>query len=261
MFDLFYEAGTTRLETMKPEQPDTDLLVRVRKLLDKAERTANSHESDAFSRKAAELIARHRIDPARLAAIDRGGEFGVLEVVLGRGAYVQARLWLLVAVARVHDVRVVYEARPTGTVAIAAGFRSDLDVVEILYNSLHQQAASQMANIRMGSSAATQRFRRSFLFGFAIRLGEMLEEANTQAVDSSASPAGSERATATALAVQSRNDRIDEFAGKTFGKVRAARPPAKTQPSGFLAGQVAAGGVDLGRTRISGRRAIGAGNQ
>ncbi len=46
---------------------NADLLVRVRKLLDKAEATTNAHEADAFSRKAAELIAAHRIDPDRLA--------------------------------------------------------------------------------------------------------------------------------------------------------------------------------------------------
>ena len=41
---------------------EAELLGRVRKLLDKAEGTTNAHEADAFSRKAAELIAEHRID-------------------------------------------------------------------------------------------------------------------------------------------------------------------------------------------------------
>ncbi|MFT5026715.1 MAG: hypothetical protein ACI9CV_001475, partial [Ilumatobacter sp.] len=119
-----------------------DLLVRVRKLLDKAEGTSNAHEADAFSRKAAQIIAAHRIDPARLVDIDVSDDLRVREFELGRGAYVRARLSLLHAITEVHDVRVVFQSRPNGTVAMAAGYRSDLDVVEVLYNSLHQQAAS-----------------------------------------------------------------------------------------------------------------------
>ncbi len=163
------------------ESPDNDLLVRVRKLLDKAERTSNAHEADAFSRKAAELIAEHRIDPDRLGTIDAGDELRVREIELGRGAYVRARLALLLAVADAHDVRVVFQARPNGTVAMAAGFRSDLDVVEVLYTSLHQQAAAQMAAVRRPTGAATQRFRRSYLFGFADRIGQLLGESKHRA--------------------------------------------------------------------------------
>jgi uncharacterized protein YheU (UPF0270 family) len=40
---------------------DEATLDRVRKLLTMAERTDNTEEADAFSRKAAELIARHRL--------------------------------------------------------------------------------------------------------------------------------------------------------------------------------------------------------
>ena len=47
---------------------DQILVERVRKLLDKAARTDNPHEADAFAAKAAELVAQHRIDPARLAS-------------------------------------------------------------------------------------------------------------------------------------------------------------------------------------------------
>ena len=47
-----------------PSQPDPagdSLIGKVRKLLAMAEGSANSNEADAFSRKAAELIAQHRI--------------------------------------------------------------------------------------------------------------------------------------------------------------------------------------------------------
>ncbi|WP_395159139.1 DUF2786 domain-containing protein [Ilumatobacter sp.] len=238
--------------------PTADLLVRVRKLLDKAEGTSNAHEADAFSRKAAQIIATHRIDPARLVEIDLSDELRVREFELGRGAYVRARLSLLQSVAEVHDVRVVFESRPDGTVAMAAGFRSDLDVVEVLYNSLHQQAASQMARERRGTPAATQRFRRSFLFGFAEKIRQTLR-------DSQAVAAGSVRAVDDSgrreLAVLSRNARIDDFAGTAFGRVRTARAPSAAQAGGWDAGSVAASRADVGRSRLSGRRSIGRGKQ
>lgn len=235
-----------------------DLLIRVRKLLDKAEGTSNAHEADAFSRKAAKMIAAHRIDPARLVNIDPSDDLRVREFELGRGAYVRARLSLLQAVAEVHDVRVVFQSRPHGTVAMAAGYRSDLDVVEVLYNSLHQQAASQMAGERRGTPAATQRFRRSFLFGFAEKISQTLKDSQTVAAESSSAV---EDAGRRALAVQSRNARIDDYAATAFGRVRTARAPSAAQAGGWDAGSVAASRADVGRSRLPGRRGIGRGKQ
>jgi len=243
---------------------DTDLLLRVRKLLDKAEVTTNAHEADAFSRKAAEMIAAHRIDPDRLAAVDAGDDLRVREIEIGRGAYVRARLALLQAVADAHDVRVVFQSRPHGTVAMAAGFRSDLDVVEVMYTSLHQQAGSQMAGIRRQTGAATQRFRRSFLFGFADRIGDVLAESNRRAESQQrasdldvGAAGGGDIARARALATTTRNERIEEFAAKSFGRVRTARAPSAAQVTGWGAGAAAASRADVGRTRLAGRRAIG----
>jgi len=251
---------------------DDDLLLRVRKLLDKAEVTTNAHEADAFSRKAAELIAAHRIDPDRLAAVDAGDDLHVREIEIGRGAYVRARLSLLQAVADAHDVRVVFQSRPHGTVAMAAGFRSDLDVVEVMYTSLHQQAGSQMAGIRRQTGAATQRFRRSFLFGFADRIGDVLAESNRRAesqqrasdhdfgagAGAGAGAGGADDiARARALATTTRNERIEEFAARSFGRVRTARAPSAAQVTGWGAGAAAASRADVGRTRLAGRRAIG----
>ena len=74
------------------------LISKVRKLLAMAEGSSNPNEADAFSRKAAELIAAHRIDPERLRAEARD-DLDVREFELGRGAYVRGRLALLQVVA------------------------------------------------------------------------------------------------------------------------------------------------------------------
>ena len=235
---------------------DESLIVLVRKLMDKAEATRNAHEADAFARKAAELVARHRIEPSRLrgGVHGSGNDLAIREFALGRGAYVRGRLALLDTIARFHDVRVVFASTPTGTVAHAAGFTSDLDVVEILYQSLHTQAAAQMADQRRATAAATQQFRRSFLFGFADRLDHVLAEVR-RSVHSQAE-ATQTSASSTELALRERNERVDEFLGQSFGRIRTARPAGAAQIGGFSAGAAAAERADVGRSRIGGRREI-----
>ncbi len=244
--------------TSEVSQGDRSLVQRVRKLLDKAENTDNAHEAEAFAGKAADLIARHRIDPARLA--ERGeaaNDLELSEMNVGRGAYVRGRISLLANVAEAHDVRMVYQSTPTGSVAFLAGRREDLDLVEVLYSSLHAQVSSQMAMLRRSTGAATQRERRAFLFGFAARIGELLTEANVAATR--ASKQATDRGAATALAVRERRERVDEFADRTWGKVRSASRSAPLAADGFERGVGAADRADVGRTRLPGRPAIGSG--
>ena len=235
------------------------LLQRVRKLMDKASATANPHEADAFARKAAELVARHRIDPDRVAGMGDRDALVVREIPLGRGAYVRARLALLMAVAATHDTRVVFGATPTGTVAHVAGHVSDLDVVEVMYHSLHGQAAAQMASERRSTSAATQRFRRSFLFGYAERMGVLLADSRRDAEAAVVESAIDDRVASNQVAIIERSRRVDEFATESFGRVRTARAPGAAQVNGWMAGAAAADRADVGRARLAGRRALGSG--
>lgn len=233
---------------------DLRLVDRVRKLMAKAEASAHPHEADAFAQKAADLVARHRIDPQQLAAAAAGTEeLAIRKILLGRGAYVRGRLALLMAVADAHDAKVVFGSRPEGTTAYVAGYAIDLDVVEVMYQSLHAQMASQMANERRSTAAATQRFRRSFMFGFADRVGRLLSETR-RVVERDAPPTPSGT---SAPAVPDRSRRVEEFLEESFGRVRTARSAAGAELRGWSAGAAAADGVDVGRRRFQGRRAIG----
>jgi hypothetical protein len=223
----------------------------------KAAATTNPHEADAFARKAAELIARHRIDPAAIAELSTD-ELAVREVALGRGAYVRARLALLMAVAEAHDARVVFGATPTGTIAYVAGRTSDLDLVEVLYTSLHAQASAQMAAERRSTPAATQRHRRSFLFGYADRVAASFDAARVAAEAASPLPDDAS-AGGHALARREHVDRVDDFVRERFGPVRTARSAAGAEMRGWSAGSAAAERADLGRRRVEGRRALGPG--
>lgn len=233
------------------------LIAKIRKLLAKAEGTSNPNEAEAFSAKAAALIATHRIDPEHLRQSLERGSLGLRRVPLGRGAYVRARLALLMAVAGSNDCEVVFETGVDGTVAVVAGFADDLDVVEVLYHSLHVQASRQMAAVHRRTPAATQRWRRSFLFGYATRVGELLERSRADAAPTT--PAAPTLFDAAVPDVLARTARVKEFAAQSFGRVVAARSAAPAQAGGWRDGQAAASRADLGRSRLAGRPALGRG--
>jgi hypothetical protein len=231
------------------------ILDKVRKLLAKAEATTNEHEAEAFAAKAASLIATHRIDVARLAAAaGRGDALAIRSVLIGRGAYVRARLALLDAVASNHDCELVFVSTREGAVAKLAGFTSDLDATVVLYESLHLQAASRMSAVRRRTPAATQRWRRAYLFGYAARLRELLAatrrrvEADTAARDGSILPD-----------VPGRASQVQAFAATAFGRVVPASAPAAAVASAWERGHREASSVDLGRARLAGRPELGAG--
>jgi hypothetical protein len=128
----------------------------------------------------------------------------------------------------------------------------------MMYGSLHTQAASRMATIRRGSAAETRRYRRSFMFGFAERIRQLLQETVDRAerdADRSA-PGGS-----VGLALRHRSDVVSAFLRDELGPVRRARPVANVAPQGYAAGAQAAGSADIGRRRVAGQLALDAGGR
>ncbi len=228
------------------------LIAKVRKLLAMAEGSPHPDEADAFSRKAAELIAAHRLDPARLAEPD-DDVLDIREYAMGRGAYVRARIALLQAVADAHGCQVVFGAGYAGTTAYVAGFRDDLETTDVLYTSLHAQASSRMAAERRRTGAATQQWRRSFLFGFAHEVHQMLERSRATA----------EREVAGASdrlpELRAREVQVAEHLQQRFGRIGAARPVTGPTPAGYVAGREAASRADVGRRGVAARRALGRG--
>jgi len=148
---------------------------------------------------------------------------------------------------------VVFEVRDRGTIAFVAGFRSDLDTTELLYHSLHTQASSRMAAERRATGAATQQWRRSFLFGFGDEIRTMLR-ASADEARRHVHPSSS-----TVPALRARDRRVAEFARRRFGRIGTARRPKPATVTGFEAGRRAAARADLGRDRVGGLRAIGRG--
>jgi hypothetical protein len=242
-------------------------LRRIRGLLDKAGSTGFGPEADALYDKAAELMAKHRIDAALLEASRSPKERSpVVErpVDLGSGQYVRARLQLIHHVAQNHGCRLLTHTTRNGRVATVVGIEDDCGRVELLYTSLLLQATrlagaawSERPRRSSGSQVA---WKREFMFGFAARVGERLAELSALAAAVSDDDAGDGPGAggSVALVLAGRSERVDDWIARAYPRVRSLAPAAGFSGHGGLAaGRSSADQADLGsRAVAAGRRAL-----
>jgi hypothetical protein len=220
---------------------DERMLARVRALLAKAESTEFEEEAEALTAKAQELIARHAIAEALLHTPDDVGD-PLLRRILLNDPYIDAKAALLSGIAAANRCRAVYT--PAWGWVTVFGYTQDLNAVELLTASLLTQATSVMA--RHGSRrdahgrSTTRSFRRSFLLGFAYRIGERLRHATDGQVHAAA---GSQ--TSRLLPVlAARDDRLRAAEQAAFPDT-VARRTSISNSTGWAAGQAAADMADL----------------
>ncbi|MFI9345458.1 DUF2786 domain-containing protein [Streptomyces sp. NPDC052773] len=176
-------------EPVRRDAPaESRMLARIRALLAKAEATGYPEEAEALSAKAQELMARHSIDEALLAARspDPAADTPTACRIGVEPPYEQAKAVLLDAVASANHCRAVWN-EPLGFSTVV-GFDADLEAVELLYTSLLVQATTAMAKAeaaqRAGGRKRTKTFRQSFLAAYAHRVGTRLAAAaETQVTD------------------------------------------------------------------------------
>ncbi|SCE63179.1 DUF2786 domain-containing protein, partial [Streptomyces sp. OspMP-M43] len=197
-----------------PAADEPRMLTRIRALLAKAEATGFPEEAEALTTKAQELMARHSVDEALLAARTRSRETPGACRIGVEPPYESAQAVLLDAVASANRCRAVWNDDLRFTTVV--GFEPDLDAVELLFTSLLVQGTAAMtraeAGQRAGGRKRTKTFRQAFLMGYAQRLGRRLAD-------------GAERATAEADAAA---DGGDGGTGGGLLPVLAARDVAVT---------------------------------
>lgn len=235
-----------------------DKLDTVRKLLAKADRAATPEEAQSYTAKAVELMARHGIDDAVLAAADPGrDEIGAHQIPMD-DPYSAGKARLLAWTASALRCRAVLHEAWGGKVAAVTvfGFASDRERVELLYTSLLLQAGSQLLRqrpTRPGESVAA--YRRSWLHGFAVEVHRRLVDAGSVAV--AQRPESGGRSVALVLADRSRL--VDRAYAEAFPRMGRARR-STLSGSGFHAGAAAGERADLGRGTVGPvrQRALGA---
>ena len=233
-------------EELSASHLDQRILRRVRALLAKAESTEFEDEAEALTAKAQELIARYAVDEALLHAEEDVGAPEVRRIYID-DPYANAKALLLAEVGAANDCRVLYTAS-YGWVTVF-GFGASLDAVELLGTSLLAQATAAMA--REGSRrdasgrSRTRAFRRSFLLGFATRVGQRLRGAAEAEVT-----AATARNSELVPVLAARRERIEKAVEEAFPTARR-RVWDASDAGGWVAGRAAADRADLSLKRGS----------
>ncbi|MEV5239060.1 DUF2786 domain-containing protein [Streptomyces cinnamoneus] len=226
------------------------MLGRIRALLAKAESTHFPEEAEALSAKAQELMARHSIDEALLAAGSEGAGEGPGACRIGvEGPYESAKALLLDAVAAANHCQAVWSAEYGFSTVV--GFDADLELVELLYTSLLVQATSAMNRAAddhhaSGRSRRTRDFRESFLIAYAGRISDRLSAAVQDVAAAEARPE-------VLPVLAARDVAVGETAGRMFPETTSYRLKGR-DAEGWAQGREAADSARLSGGPSGGRR-------
>jgi uncharacterized protein DUF2786 len=215
--------GVARARRQNSSGGDGRMLGKIRALLAKAESTSFPGEAEAYSAKAQQLMAQHRIDHALVAGevTDPDQPVGVRVPI--EKPYADAKALLLHVVAEANGCQAVWSSEHGFSTVF--GFADELEAVELLYTSLLVQGSAAM--VREGSArhdnpARTKTFRQSFMHAYAIRIGDRLR-ATAAAANSAAA-----QVTDGLLPVLARRDRavqdqVDRWFPRLESKARSIR--------------------------------------
>jgi hypothetical protein len=228
--------GTAPAAAADRPATDTAMLRRVRALLAKAESSEFPAEAETYTAKAQELVSRHSIDEALLAARDGGPEVVPFARRIGVDhPYEAEQAALLHAVAAANRCQTVWSSELGFSTVF--GFDADIDVVELLYASLSVQANRAMAQTEPPGGKATRArlrtFRRWFLVAFTVRVGERVARSG-EAARTDADPG-------TLLPVLARRDeQVRETMQRVFPQTTRARGSRVDSVEGWDSGRAAA---------------------
>jgi hypothetical protein len=231
---------------------DSRTLARIRALLAKAEATGYPEEAEALSAKAQELMARHSIDEAVLAAggasarAGGGDAPGACRIGVDP-PYETAKAVLLDAVASANRCRAVWHEEFGFSTVV--GFEADLEVVELLHTSLLVQATAAMtaaeAAQRAGGRRRTKTFRQSFLAAYAHRMGDRLAAAVREQTAEAAGEGGRDLLPVLAA----RDVAVTEHLERMFPKTVTTRLRGVSDEAGWHQGTAAADRARVERHR------------
>ncbi|MFT7597378.1 MAG: hypothetical protein ACI8TP_000296 [Acidimicrobiales bacterium] len=232
---------------------DQNIVEKVQALLRKAESTEFPQEAEACMAKAQELITHYAIDVDVLAAGSAPNPMSHEEISIeGRYGYERALVWTMVA--RANRSRVLlsktYGTRKVSKITLI-GRAIDRELVKLLALSLEHQALRGLPQAGPNDRGSLVRVRRSYLYGFAVQVGERLTEAVNVA-----DPTGLSAERSLVLA-----DELEMYMESAFGPVSTDNSKVTLDPGAYDEGSAAASSADLGQARIrrDDRRALGAG--
>lgn len=238
-------------------ESEDDKLERIRKLLAKAEKAGTPEEAEIYNGKAAELMAKHSIDAAMLAATDPGTDaIGSRRIVM-TDPYSREKATLAGGIATAMNCRPISHPGPgRGQIdsMTLVGFESDLNRVELSYTSLLLQATRSVVRQRPPewTGESTAAFRRSWLIGFSAEIHRRLGDAGTRAAADHDANKRQDQPSAE-LVLADRKSLVDRAVSDRFPSLTKPRP-RRLGGSGYCAGIDAGRRADLGQSRIGAAR-------
>ena len=234
-----------------PVTDDHAILAKVRKLLALAEDpAATAQEAETYTDKATQLIADYGIDQALLAAADPDRDrVGDLELDID-APYAADKADLLSTIAGHLRCRAVSRTRHTGAGKERSmhlfGHASDLERTELLYTSLLLQSASGLTRTPVPTGEHTAAFRRSWLAGFRMSIGNRLAEAEARA-ETAAEPRFTAAGRSSSIVLADRSAEVESTMHAAYPRLATARPRSLSG-SGVADGWAAGQRADLGRS-------------
>lgn len=230
----------------------------IRKLLAKAESSEHEAEASVFRNKALELMTRYSIDEAMLADVD------VEEVVVSEtvelGTYAANKRSLVITIARAfgcHVRRPLYKNKKLYEVV---GFKSDVDMVVMLVNSLIIQLDTQLLGVT--NSWSTKAARTSFAYAWCDTVGSRVEDhyrAATAEAEADSQVEGGTVEKGVALVLADRSERVEQGFEEKYG-YKPKYVSCTTQVSNLSAssaGRAAGHKANIGQSGLgSGGRAL-----
>jgi hypothetical protein len=226
--------------------PDAGVLHKVRSLLAKAESTTFPDEAEALSAKAQQLMDRHAIDRAMVAAAGGGGSRPEGRTLLVESPYARPKFQLLTELARSNRCRAVLDT--DSNLATVVGFPDDQATVELLYTSLLVQATRAMLQTGTSPRTRSRAYRQAFLVAYAARIGQRLRAASAATVSEAVRTHGDD----LLPVLKSREVAVEDQLAEAFPHLRRMRVTA-SDPAGYAAGHDAADRARLGGQEVRGR--------
>jgi Protein of unknown function (DUF2786) len=222
---------------------DGKALKLIRALLAKAEGTTFEAEADAFTEKAQELMTRHSIDMAMLAAHAAGStaQYGVdSRRVHIDNPYAEEKATFLGAIADVNGAKCIWH--PSAGFSTLMGFAVDLQLTDVLFTSLLVQAThASAAATAHDKTLRTPSFRRAFIVSFADRISERLESASRHVTEE----AEHEYGDAMLPVLAQREAAVEQAYSEAFPHAVAMKAK-RYNAYGWHAGREAADRADIG---------------
>ena len=228
-------------------------LDKIRKLLAKAEAEGvTPAEAEAFTAKAAELMARYGIDRALLAATRPETDSPGDRIITIPNPWAAVHAHLLCGICTAMRCQaILLSGRSPGTRVHIFGYASDLERADVLYTSVLLQMQHALARVPVpGWVTSPRAWRRSWLLGYATAVTARVRAAEKAAV----SQAGTEQpvtGTSTALVLASRQQVIAARTRTVYPVTRKSR--VTYSGSGYRDGYDKGTRADIGGNPITRR--------